>query len=206
MLNPEVYGDPKVHPQSEQYWGNVNPIGPRSCYDEGKRAAESLTYAYAQQGDVDVRVVRIFNTFGPRMNRNDGRVVSNFIVQALRGADIQLYGDGSQTRSFMYIHDLVDGLLQAMESDYHLPINLGNPNEISIADFAVLVKGWTNSTSQIVWLPPTQDDPKHRRPDISLAAKELGWVPKFALEQGILETIQYFRQQLLADGLLTNSQ
>ncbi|KAI8907908.1 hypothetical protein EDD86DRAFT_46065 [Gorgonomyces haynaldii] len=189
----EVYGDPKESPQKESYWGNVNPIGPRACYDEGKRAAETLTYAYMRQDNVDVRVVRIFNTYGPRMNPHDGRVVSNFIMQALQGKDMTIYGDGKNTRSFQYVHDLVDGLIMLMNSNYSSPVNIGNPDEFTIGDFAQLVKDKIKSKSQIVNLEATQDDPHQRKPDITLAMS-LGWKPKFTLEQGLSETIQYFEQ------------
>lgn len=165
----EVYGDPKVHPQVETYWGNVNPIGPRACYDEGKRVAETMMYSYEAQEDVEIRVARIFNTFGPRMHPNDGRVVSNFIIQALRGQDITIYGNGAQTRSFQYVSDLVNGLVALMNSDYSKPVNIGNPDEYSIKDFALLIKELTNSQSDIVHLPAGRDDPSKRKPDISLA-------------------------------------
>ncbi|KAI9193230.1 uncharacterized protein BJ171DRAFT_532218 [Polychytrium aggregatum] len=190
----EVYGDPDQHPQSESYWGNVNPIGPRACYDEGKRVAETLTYAYAKQDKVDVRVARIFNTFGPRMNENDGRVVSNFIIQALKGEDLTIYGEGDQTRSFQYVHDLVDGLIALMESNYSEgPVNIGNPDECTIRHFAEVIKEMVQSKSKIIKLPPTEDDPRRRRPDISRAKKVLGWEPKFSVRQGIEETVDYFR-------------
>ncbi|KAH6560417.1 hypothetical protein BASA61_008835 [Batrachochytrium salamandrivorans] len=192
----EVYGDPEVHPQSEEYWGHVNPIGPRACYDEGKRVAETLTYSYANQDKVDVRVVRIFNTFGPRMNPDDGRVVSNFIMQALRGDDLTIYGDGSQTRSFQYVHDLVDGLIQAMNSDFTLPVNLGNPEEYTILQFATVIRDQINSNVKIVNLPATLDDPQRRRPDITRARKEISWEPRFAVQQGIEETVEYFKHMM----------
>eukprot|EP00842_Homolaphlyctis_polyrhiza_P004739 jgi/Hompol1/5266/HPOL_004287-RA len=189
----EVYGDPEVHPQREDYWGHVNPIGPRACYDEGKRVAETLTYSYAQQDKVDVRVVRIFNTFGPRMNPADGRVVSNFIMQALKGEDLTVYGDGKQTRSFQYVHDLVDGLIQAMESDFTQPINLGNPEEYTIMDFAHVIRDKVNPKAAIVNKPATQDDPQKRRPDIGRAREHISWEPRFSVQQGIEETVEYFR-------------
>ncbi|KAI9009114.1 hypothetical protein DFJ74DRAFT_762270 [Hyaloraphidium curvatum] len=191
----EVYGDPLEHPQKETYWGHVNPIGPRACYDEGKRVAETLTYSYAKQDKVDVRVARIFNTFGPRMNENDGRVVSNFILQALRGEDITVYGDGSNTRSFQYVHDLVDGLIALMESNYTEPVNLGNPDEYTILHFAETIRDIVNPKTKIVHLPETQDDPKQRKPDITRARQQLRWQPKFTVRQGIMDTVEYFRIQ-----------
>ncbi|CAG8729766.1 12586_t:CDS:2, partial [Ambispora leptoticha] len=194
----EVYGDPEEHPQPETYWGNVNPIGPRACYDEGKRVAETLTYGYMHQDNVDVRVARIFNTFGPRMNENDGRVVSNFIMQALKGEDLTIYGDGQQTRSFQYIHDLIDGLILLMNSDYKEPVNLGNPDEYTIMEFAEFIRNEVNPNSKHIRLPGTTDDPKQRKPDISRASEFLGWSPRWSLKQGINETVQYFRQQLAA--------
>jgi len=192
----EVYGDPDVHPQVETYWGNVNPIGPRACYDEGKRVAETLMFNYHKQGDVDIRVARIFNTFGPRMHENDGRVVSNFILQALRGDDMTIYGDGTSTRSFQFVHDLVDGLMALMNGDSIGPINIGNPEEYTMEEFAILIKRLTGSTSKIVKHPPTTDDPKKRKPDISKAKREINWEPKFGVEQGLKETIQYFQERL----------
>ncbi|MBE7415851.1 MAG: SDR family oxidoreductase [Deltaproteobacteria bacterium] len=199
----EVYGDPKVHPQPESYWGNANPIGFRACYDEGKRCAESLMFAYHRQNGVDIRVVRIFNTYGPRMLENDGRVVSNFIVQALRGLDMTVYGDGSQTRSFCYVDDLVDGLIKMMENDGVAgPVNLGNPGEFTVLELANMVKRLTSSSSNIVFkeLPP--DDPVQRRPDITLAKESLGWRPLVGLEEGLLKSIEYFRSRISpASGL-----
>ncbi|KAF9315324.1 UDP-glucuronic acid decarboxylase 1 [Podila horticola] len=189
----EVYGDPEEHPQKETYWGHVNPIGPRACYDEGKRVAETLTYSYMHQDEVDVRVARIFNTFGPRMNENDGRVVSNFIMQALRGDELTIYGDGQQTRSFQYIHDLVDGLILLMNKNYREPVNLGNPEEYTIREFAEIIRDEINADVEIMSLPPTEDDPQKRRPDIGRAKKYLGWAPKFSVDQGIRETVQYFK-------------
>ncbi|KAF9917564.1 UDP-glucuronic acid decarboxylase 1 [Lobosporangium transversale] len=189
----EVYGDPEEHPQKETYWGHVNPIGPRACYDEGKRVAETLTYSYMHQDDVDVRVARIFNTFGPRMNENDGRVVSNFIMQALRGDELTIYGDGQQTRSFQYIHDLVDGLILLMNKNYKEPVNLGNPEEYTIREFAEMIRGEINTNVEIMSLPPTEDDPQRRRPDIGRAQRHLGWAPKFSVGQGIRETVEYFK-------------
>ena len=192
----EIYGDPEVHPQSETYWGNVNPIGPRACYDEGKRVAETLTYAYRHQDNVNVRVARIFNTYGPRMNENDGRVVSNFIMQALRGEELTIYGDGSQTRSFQYIHDLVDGLILLMNNDSHEPVNLGNPDEYTIRSLAELVRDEVNPHCTIKTLEAPVDDPKRRKPDITRAEATLGWKPTWPVRQGIQETVQYFRRQM----------
>ncbi|KAI8393709.1 uncharacterized protein BYT42DRAFT_551974 [Radiomyces spectabilis] len=203
----EVYGDPEEHPQKETYWGHVNPIGPRACYDEGKRIAETLTYAYMRQNDVDVRVARIFNTFGPRMSPADGRVVSNFIMQALKGESLTLYGDGQQTRSFQYIHDLVDGLILLMNRNYMEPVNLGNPDEYSIKDFAdiirekVLTPPLSASSVDIKILPAAMDDPKKRKPDISRAKKYIGWEPRFSVKQGLQETVDWFKLQM-AEGLI----
>jgi UDP-glucuronate decarboxylase len=193
----EVYGDPHVHPQTEDYWGHVNPIGPRACYDEGKRVAETLFFDYHRQNGVDVRVIRIFNTYGPRMLLDDGRVVSNFIVQALMGRDITIYGDGSQTRSFCYVDDLVDGMLRMMDqSGFVGPVNLGNPNEITIRELATRVIDMTGSASRIVDLPLPKDDPYRRKPDITLAKEKLGWQPKVDLEVGLRSTIAYFEEAL----------
>lgn len=194
----EVYGDPAIHPQTEDYWGNVNPIGPRSCYDEGKRCAETLFFDYWRQHKTRIKVARIFNTYGPRMHPNDGRVVSNFIVQALRGNDITIYGDGSQTRSFCHISDLVNALVLMMESGDDLtgPINFGNPEEISIRALADLVIDLTGSRSKIVERPLPDDDPKQRMPDIGLARAKLGWNPTVALRDGLTETVAYFRHML----------
>ncbi len=193
----EVYGDPTVHPQTEDYWGNVNPIGLRSCYDEGKRVAETLCFDYHRQNHVEIRVVRIFNTYGPRMLLDDGRVVSNFIVQALKGNDITLYGDGSQTRSFCYVDDLVDGMMRMMENDKEPgPINLGNPGEFTMLELAELVKKMTGSKSQIVKKPLPPDDPTRRRPDITRAKALLQWEPSVALEAGLNKTIPYFEAML----------
>jgi len=189
----EVYGDPVVHPQTEDYWGNVNPIGIRSCYDEGKRAAETLMMDYKREQNVDSKIVRIFNTYGPNMRADDGRVVSNFIVQALTGEDITIYGDGTQTRSFCYVDDLVDVLMLMMEKDgFTGPVNTGNPVEFTILELAEKVVAMTNSTSKLVFKPLPQDDPTQRKPDISLAKKELGWDPKIKLEEGLNKTIPYF--------------
>ncbi|GAA4060672.1 SDR family oxidoreductase [Microbacterium laevaniformans] len=194
----EVYGDPAVHPQTETYWGNVNPIGPRSCYDEGKRAAETLFFDYRRQHDLDIKVIRIFNTYGPRMHPNDGRVVSNFIVQALRGEAITIYGDGSQTRSFCYVDDLVDGMVRLMNTGHETtgPINVGNPGEFTMLELANAVLQITGSTSTIEHRPLPQDDPQQRQPDISLARTELGWEPTVDLRAGLDRTISYFRSVL----------
>ncbi|KAK2714540.1 hypothetical protein QYM36_008936 [Artemia franciscana] len=192
----EVYGDPEVHPQPESYWGHVNPIGPRACYDEGKRVAETLSYAYAKQENVDVRVARIFNTYGPRMHLNDGRVVSNFIIQALQGEPITIYGDGQQTRSFQYVSDLVEGLMALMASNYTLPVNLGNPTERTIGDFAKHIRDIIGSNSKIKYLKAQTDDPQRRRPDISRAKTELNWEPEVSLKEGLEKTIKYFRKEL----------
>jgi len=193
----EVYGDPELHPQPESYWGNVNPIGIRSCYDEGKRCAETLFFDYRRQHNLPIKVARIFNTYGPRMLPNDGRVVSNFIVQALQGNDITIYGDGSQTRSFCYVDDLVEGLIRLMESEEDLtgPVNLGNPGEFSIKELAEKVVAMTGSGSKIVYEPLPQDDPTQRQPDITRAKEKLGWEPKVALDEGLPRTIEYFRKQ-----------
>ena len=193
----EVYGDPTISPQTEEYWGNVNPIGERSCYDEGKRAAETLTYDYRRQYGVDTRIARIFNTYGPRMQINDGRVVSNFIVQALRGEDITIYGDGSQTRSFCYVDDLIQGLIALFNSDQvHGPINLGNPQPQTMLELANRIISLTESKSKIVFRDLPSDDPKTREPDISLAREKLGWQPKVDLDGGLQSTIKYFAHKL----------
>jgi len=193
----EVYGDPTVHPQTEEYWGNVNPIGIRSCYDEGKRVAETLFMDYHRQNKVDIRIVRIFNTYGPRMHPNDGRVVSNFIVQALQNKDITVYGDGSQTRSFCFASDLVEAILLTMEQTQSVgPINIGNPGEFTILELAEKVIKLTGSKSKIIKEPLPSDDPKHRQPDISKAKKFLNWEPKINLEEGLALTIEYFRRGL----------
>ncbi len=191
----EVYGDPEIHPQVEGYWGRVNPIGIRSCYDEGKRCAEALFFDYRRQHNLDVKVMRIFNTYGPRMHPEDGRVVSNFIVQALKGEPITLYGDGSQTRSFCYVDDLIDGMLKLMDSrdGFTGPVNIGNPGEFTIRELAEKVISLVGGPSKIEFQPLPQDDPKQRQPDITLARAELGWEPKVQLEDGLKETIAYFR-------------
>jgi UDP-glucuronate decarboxylase len=191
----EVYGDPKVHPQPEAYWGNVNPIGERSCYDEGKRAAETLFMDYHKQNGVDVKIIRIFNTYGPRMHPNDGRVVSNFIVQALQNKDITIYGEGNQTRSFQYVDDLIEGMIRLMNTQkgFTGPVNIGNPNEFTIRELAENVIRLTGSKSKIVKMPLPADDPMMRKPDISLANKELNWNPNTQLEEGLLKTIEFFK-------------
>ena len=192
----EVYGDPFEHPQTESYWGNVNPIGPRSCYDEGKRCAETLFMDYHRQNDVRVKIIRIFNTYGPCMSPNDGRVVSNFIVQALQNKDITIYGDGTQTRSFQYVDDLIEGMVRMMNTgdDFTGPVNIGNPGEFSMLELAELIIKLTETKSKIVFRPLPGDDPKQRKPDISLAKEKLGgWEPNIALEDGLKETIKYFR-------------
>jgi len=193
----EVYGDPHEHPQKETYWGNVNPIGTRSCYDEGKRVAETLFFDYHRQNKVDIRVMRIFNTYGPRMHPNDGRVVSNFIVQALKGEDITIYGDGSQTRSFCYADDLIEGMIRLMNTENITgPVNIGNPGEFTIKQLAEEVIALTNSKSKIIYQPLPSDDPKQRRPDITLAKEKLGWEPKVPLKEGLVKTIEYFRDNI----------
>jgi len=194
----EVYGNPTVHPQNEDYWGNVNTIGPRSCYDEGKRCAETLFFDYHRQNKVNIRVVRIFNTYGPRMHPNDGRVVSNFIVQALTNQDITVYGDGSQTRSFCYVDDLIEGMIRMMNGpdDFAGPVNLGNPTEFTILDLAEKTIRLTGSKSEIIFKPLPQDDPLQRRPDITLAKEKLQWEPVIDVEKGLNKTIEYFRSIL----------
>ena len=196
----EVYGDPEVHPQPESYWGKVNPIGPRSCYDEGKRCAETLFFDYRRQHGLNIKVARIFNTYGPRMHPNDGRVVSNFIVQALRNKPITLYGDGTQTRSFCYVDDLIEGIVRLMSSNDAItgPVNLGNPGEFSMIELAEKVKDLTGSCSELIHKPLPMDDPKQRQPDISLAREQLGWEPTVNLEEGLKPTIAYFEQLLSA--------
>lgn len=194
----EVYGDPEIHPQPEAYWGKVNPIGIRSCYDEGKRCAETLFFDYHRQHGLDIKVVRIFNTYGPRMHPNDGRVVSNFIVQALTGKDITIYGDGSQTRSFCYRDDLIEGIMRLMNTEKGItgPVNIGNPGEFTMLELAEAVLRLTNSKSKIVHMPLPQDDPKQRQPNIEIAQKLLGWGPVTPLEEGLVKTIDYFRGHL----------
>lgn len=192
----EVYGDPEEHPQKESYWGNVNPIGPRACYDEGKRCAETLCMDYNRQFGTDVRVVRIFNTYGPRMAVRDGRVVSNFIVQALRGEPLTIYGDGSQTRSFQYIDDLINAFIKMLETQVKGPVNIGNPGEYTMKEIAAKVLELTGSKSQIVNMPLPKDDPRKRQPDISLARELLGWEPKIGLEEGLKKTIEDFKKRL----------
>jgi UDP-glucuronate decarboxylase len=191
----EIYGDPHVHPQPESYWGHVNPLGPRACYDEGKRAAETLFFDYHRQHGVRIKVARIFNTYGPRMHPNDGRVVSNFIIQALRGEPITIYGDGTQTRSFGFVDDLIEGILKLMASDDSLlgPVNLGNPNEISVRELAETIIGMTQSRSALVFKPLPADDPRQRQPNISLAREKLGWSPTVGLREGLERTIAYFK-------------
>jgi UDP-glucuronate decarboxylase len=194
----EVYGDPEQHPQQETYWGKVNPIGPRSCYDEGKRCAETLFFDYYRQHNLDIKVVRIFNTYGPRMHPNDGRVVSNFIVQALKSEDITIYGNGHQTRSFCYVDDLIEGFVRMMKTDKGItgPINLGNPSEFTMLELAEKIIKLTESKSKLIFLPLPTDDPKQRQPDITLAKNHLGWEPKVNLEDGLKETISYFKKTL----------
>ena len=193
----EVYGDPLVHPQTEAYWGNVNPIGLRSCYDEGKRLAETLMMDYHRQNRVDTRIARIFNTYGPRMMENDGRVVSNFIVQALQGEPLTLYGEGNQTRSFCYVDDLIEGLIRLMNADeLHQPVNLGNPGEFTIKQLAEEVRRICGSKSELTYLPLPQDDPRQRKPDITTAQTVLGWTPKVPLAEGLERTVQYFRERV----------
>jgi UDP-glucuronate decarboxylase len=192
----EVYGDPFVHPQPETYWGNVNPIGIRSCYDEGKRCAETLFMDYHRMNGVDIKIVRIFNTYGPRMHPNDGRVVSNFIIQALKNQDITIFGEGTQTRSFQYVDDLIEGIVRMMNTgnDFIGPVNIGNPNEFTMLELAQKVIELTGSKSKLVFCPLPSDDPKQRKPDISLAKRALDWEPKIQLQEGLLKTIDYFRQ------------
>ncbi len=194
----EIYGDPKLHPQPEEYWGNVNPIGPRACYDEGKRCAETLMFAYHAQNNVDIKVVRIFNTYGPRMLENDGRVVSNFIVQALRGSDITVYGDGSQTRSFCFVDDMIEAFVRMMDSEegFTGPVNLGNPRESTVTELAEMIVEMTGSRSRLIYKELPQDDPLQRQPDITLAKEKLSWEPTVALEDGLKKTIAYFKETI----------
>ena len=194
----EVYGDPEIHPQTESYWGHVNPIGPRSCYDEGKRVAETLFVNYHKQNNVRIKICRIFNTYGPRMHPNDGRVVSNFIVQALKGEDITIYGNGTQTRSFCYVDDQLEGMVRMMNSpeEFTGPVNIGNPGEFSMIELAEKVLKLTGSSSKLIHLPLPADDPMQRKPDISLARKVLGWDPVVALDEGLMKTIEYFRDTI----------
>ncbi len=194
----EVYGDPSIHPQTESYWGNVNPIGIRACYDEGKRCAEALFMNYYRQNDVNIKIIRIFNTYGPRMHPHDGRVVSNFIIQALKGEDITIYGSGNQTRSFCYRDDLIDGMIRMMntEDNYTGPVNIGNPNEFTIAQLAELVLKLTDSKSKLIYMPLPEDDPMQRQPDITVAKEKLGWEPKISLEEGLIHTIDFFKKTM----------
>lgn len=192
----EVYGDPLVKPQREDYWGNVNPIGPRGVYDEAKRFAEAMTMAYHRYHGLDTRIVRIFNTYGPRMRMKDGRVVPNFITEAIKGEELTVYGQGTQTRSFLYIDDLIHGIHRLLESDYHLPVNLGNPHEMTVMDFAKRILKLTGSHSPIVFRPLPQDDPQVRQPDISKARELLDWEPRISLDEGLMRTIEYFREHL----------
>ncbi|RNA30475.1 UDP-glucuronic acid decarboxylase 1-like [Brachionus plicatilis] len=192
----EVYGDPEVHPQPETYWGNVNPIGPRACYDESKRVAEAMCFAYARQEKIQVRIARIFNTYGPRMNLNDGRVISNFIIQSLRKQNLTLYGNGNQTRSFQYIDDLVNGLVALMNSNYSKPVNLGNPDEFTIRDTALLIRDVVGNSNEVVVKEKMEDDPQRRKPDITVAKRELNWEPKTRLREGLMKTIDYFRSEV----------
>lgn len=201
----EVYGDPAEHPQRESYWGNVNPIGPRSCYDEGKRVAETLFTDYHRQHGIDIRIIRIFNTYGPRMRENDGRVVSNFIVQALKGDQLTIYGSGEQTRSFCYVDDLVDGMIKLMDCEsgnVHKPVNVGNPGEFSMNELALKIEAALGKKLQVRHLPLPEDDPKQRKPDISRASEMLGWVPTTTLSDGLDKTIGYFKQRLESSGNL----
>ncbi|MBN1114527.1 MAG: GDP-mannose 4,6-dehydratase, partial [Oligoflexia bacterium] len=191
----EVYGDPLVHPQTEEYWGNVNPVGLRSCYDESKRYAEALTMAYRRKFSLRTGITRIFNTYGPRMRLDDGRVVPNFILQALKGTDLTIYGDGQQTRSFCYVDDLNEGLVRLMEQDIEMPVNLGNPSEQTIMEFATRVIGISGSSSRIVFMPPVPDDPRKRKPDIGRARTLLGWEPRVDLDCGLRKTLEYFKSK-----------
>ena len=199
----EIYGDPVVHPQVESYWGNVNPTGIRSCYDEGKRCAETLMMDYHRQNNIDTRIIRIFNTYGPNMDKNDGRVVSNFIVQALKNEDITIYGDGSQTRSFCYVSDLVEGIIRMMNNKDNFigPVNLGNPEERTILELANLIIDLTGSKSKIIYKPLPSDDPVRRKPDISLAKERLDWTPSVDIKDGLMKTVEYFEQKLMCGVL-----
>ena len=190
----EIYGDPNISPQNEEYWGNVNTIGIRSCYDEGKRLAETLTMEYNRNHNLNTRIARIFNTYGPNLSSDDGRVISNFICQALKNNDITIYGDGTQTRSFCYINDLIEGLIKLMDSNYNLPVNIGNPNEITIKKIAELIVNMTRSKSKIIYLPLPKDDPTNRKPDINRAKEVLNWEPKIKLKEGLIKTINYFKK------------
>jgi len=201
----ECYGDPLVHPQPETYWGNVNPIGPRGVYDEAKRFAEAITMAYHRYHKLDTKIARIFNTYGPRMRKNDGRVVPSFICQALKNEPITVFGEGKQTRSFCYVDDLIEGIMKLMHSNYNYPVNLGNPSEMTILEFAKLVKKLTNSKSKIVFKSLPQDDPKVRQPDITLAKKILNWEPKIPLERGLKKVINWFQKKLKEEGELTDA-
>src|SRR5690606_15684582 len=192
----EVYGDPLIHPQTEEYWGNVNPVGPRGVYDEAKRFMESITMAYHNFHGVETRIIRIFNTYGPRMRLDDGRALPTFMSQALRGEDVTVFGDGSQTRSFCYVDDLVEGIYRLLLSDYHKPVNIGNPSEITLKDFAEEVIRLTGSQSKIIYKPLPQDDPKQRQPDISKAKEILGWEPKIGRTEGLTKTVAYFREHI----------
>ncbi len=198
----EIYGDPLVHPQTESYWGNVNTIGPRSVYDEAKRFAEAMTMAYHRQHKVDTHIIRIFNTYGPRMQLNDGRVVPNFMFQALRGEPMTIFGDGSQTRSFCYVSDLVEGIYRLLFKDYHEPVNLGNPNEVTIKEFAEEIRKLAGSKSEIVYRPLPQDDPKQRKPDITRAREVLGWEPTVGRDEGLKVTMAYFQERMKRTGKL----
>ena len=192
----EIYGDPLVHPQPEEYFGNVNPVGPRSCYDEAKRAAEAMSFAYQRQHNIDIRVIRIFNTYGPFMRLDDGRVVSNFIYQALTNRELTIYGDGSHTRSLCYVDDLIEGIIESMKVDYPGPLNLGNPDEFTVMELAKRILNLTNSKSKIKFLPLPKDDPKKRQPDISKAKKILNWQPRISLDEGLRKTISWFKQKI----------
>ncbi|MFB3897128.1 MAG: UDP-glucuronic acid decarboxylase family protein [bacterium] len=201
----ETYGDPLVHPQTESYWGNVNPIGPRGVYDEAKRFAEAMTMAYHRYHGLNTKIIRIFNTYGPRMRINDGRVVPNFIYQALTSQPLTVFGDGSQTRSFCYVSDLVEGICRLLQTEYHEPVNLGNPNEMSILEFAKKINRLTGDKCQIIYKPLPVDDPKQRQPDINLAKKLLGWEPKVSLDEGLQQTIQWFQTKWQSEGVKTKS-